>query len=177
MKARYPLAAAMITLMAAVPASATVLSATNQAVGTKSSKADYLRVTVVQDELNMTMKEMNEASTQAGGVASPAPSVAEGGYNILEKEGDGGGNRPGGDIGGFVFGGTDGREGGRLSIPNGGGRGTRDVTGTDLGNRGGRGRRGGNHATPEPSTWMLLGAGLALFGGYATLRRRSLLDS
>jgi hypothetical protein len=46
------------------------------------------------------------------------------------------------------------------------------------GGGGGGGNRhgGGAHATPEPSTWMLVGAGLALFGGYVTIRRRTVMD-
>jgi hypothetical protein len=45
-------------------------------------------------------------------------------------------------------------------------------------NRGGNhGRHGDPHAAPEPSTWMLLGTGLAMLGGYVMIRRRAAMEA
>jgi hypothetical protein len=177
MSARHALAAVVIIGLAA-PASATVLSASNQVVGTKSSKADYLRVTQVQAELDATMKDVNDAAVANGALSSAAPSTEGPGY-ILQKEGEGGRHREDGDEWSVVNPG-DAHDTGRLSLPvssRGQMPGTADRHRGNGGNRrGGGGRHGGGaHAAPEPSTWLLLGVGLALIGGYALLRRREAL--
>lgn len=185
MNARHALVAVIIAAVAASPAGATVLSASNQAVGTKSSKADYLRVTEVQKDLNSTMEQVNGAAVANGPLSASAPATGQAGY-ILQKEGDGGKSYP--DYEPFVDPAMDdGLQGGTLSMP---GRGqtpgtyssdTRRIIQNDRhngGSGGGSHRKGGNpHAAPEPSTWMLLGLGLAMFGGYATLRRRTALQN
>jgi hypothetical protein len=171
----------MLSVIAASPASATVLSASNQAVGTKSSKADYLKVTTVQSELNATMAEVNDAAVANGSVSAPAPATGGPGF-VLQKDGQGGGEpREPGDPWQVITP-DDGRVSGRLAVPV-SSRGTRAGTYNDQrdgrrggGGGGGGGRRGGAHANPEPSTWMLLGAGLALMGGYAVLRRRAVFE-
>lgn len=181
MNARHALAAVLISALAASPAAATVLSASGQAVGTKSSKADYLRVTEVQKELNATMEDMSDAAVASGPLAASAPSSDGPGY-ILQKEGEGGRHRDDGEP--FTQSYDDGLDDGRLAGPvttRGQSPGNYSDNRRTMENSrrgGGNGRHGGGaHAAPEPSTWMLLGVGLALFGGYATLRRRAVVES
>lgn len=175
MKSRHALAAVMIPLLAAVPASASILSATGQSLGTRSPNADYLRVTTVQSELNTTMREMNDASAARGGIIADAP-VVDGPARLVEKDGTGG--NPGvnpklEDI--FTPG--DAYEGGRMSAnTRGGSVHTRPSKFNDT--RGGnRDRHTDPHAAPEPSTWMLLGTGLAMIGGYVMIRRRATMEA
>jgi len=180
MNARHALAAVTVIAIGASPVSATVLSASNQAVGTKSSKADYLKVTTVQSELNATLKDVNDATVTNGSIEAAAPAN-DGPGLILQKDGTGGGTHPRGDPWSIVVP-NDGRVPGQMP----GVRSTRgghqpdafsDQRGGRRGGGGGGGRHGGGaHGTPEPSTWMLLGAGLALMGGYATLRRRQVIE-
>ena len=163
------LAAVMLPLLLAVPASASILSATGQPMG-KSSNADYLRVTTVQDELNTTMREMNSASVANGALSAQAPAIGEGAY-VLQKEGDGGKpmsfGKPG-DL--FVPG--DSHESGRIAI------GSMDgSTHTRHQDSNRENHRDDPHAAPEPSTWMLLATGLAMLGGYTVLRRRATVAS
>ena len=179
MNARHALAAVTLIMIGAAPASATVLSASSQAVGTKSSKADYLKVTTVQTELNATIKDINDATVTNGSIEAAAPANDGPGF-ILEKDGTGGGSHPTGDPWSVITP-NDGRVAGQMP-------GVRSVRGghqpdsfndQNGGRRGGGGggrHGGGAHGAPEPSTWMLLGAGLALMGGYATLRRRAVIE-
>ncbi len=160
----------MFSLLAAVPASASILSATSQTVGTRSSNAEYLRVGAVQDELNTTMREINDGAAATGGVTAAAPAVSEGAY-VLQKDGTGGrpGINPKLDN---LFSPDDSREGGRLSVTA-----THGPRGHFDNNRGGnRDHRNDPHAAPEPSTWLLLGTGLAMLGGYAMIRRRAAIE-
>jgi hypothetical protein len=164
----------MLPLLAAIPASASILSATGQAVGTRPSNADYLRVNVVQDELNTTMRNMNDESLANGSISAQAPSVSEGAY-VLQKEGTGGDARINPKLGGLVISAGDDHEAGRVPISITG-------SGSDHGIRthpydSNRDHRNDPHAAPEPSTWMLLGTGLAMLGGYATLRRRLAVEN
>jgi hypothetical protein len=180
MNARLALAAVLVSSIAASPAAATVLSASSQAVGTKSSKASYLRVTEVQKELNATMAEVNDAAVASGPLSAPAPASGEAGF-ILQKEGEGGKNYS--DDPFVAQANDDGLDHGKVTVPL-TPRGRITNIDTDSrhhnGNRrgggggGGQGKHGGGaHASPEPSTWMLLGSGLALFGIHMTLRRRN----
>jgi hypothetical protein len=157
----------MLSLLAAVPAAASILSATGQPM--KSPNTDYLRVTTVQDELNATMRDMNDASVATGAIGAQAPAISDGAF-VLQKEGDGGGtgmfSKPG-----SLYVPGDSYEGGRISIN------TRD--GSTHTRHTDNNRGGGNddpHAAPEPSTWMLLATGLAMVGGYAALRRKSVIE-
>jgi hypothetical protein len=184
MNARFALAAIMITAFVASQASATVLSASGQAVGTKASKADYLRVTHVQAELNTTMKDINDAAVASSPLSAPAPSTGQSGFLLQEREGEGGKNYGDPTPPGIPH--DDGLDDGRLMVPGSirGGQdpGTYSDNRRSMGNRrggggGGNKHGGGAHAAPEPSTWMLLGVGLALFGGYATMRRRMALEN
>jgi hypothetical protein len=166
----------MLPLLAALPASASILSASSQAVSTRSSNADYLRVTVIQDQLNATMRDMNDESVAAGSTSSAAPSVGEGAF-VLEKEGEGdGGPRGYPEIGGLVISPGDDREAGRIAVPVTRGSGPSTHARRFDNERGGN-RQNDPHAAPEPSTWMLLGTGLAMLGGYTMLRRRLAMES
>jgi hypothetical protein len=162
----------MFPLLAALPASASIFSATSQAVGTKSSNADYLRVTTVQDELNATMRDMNDESVAHGAISAQAPAMGEGAY-VLQKEGTGGDKPQGFSKMGDALVPGDAHETGRVAVSSTGGSShTRHFDN----NRGTHGDRGGDpHAAPEPSTWMLLATGLAMLGGYTMLRRRTAL--
>jgi hypothetical protein len=177
----------MVSVVAASPAAASVLSASSQAVGTKASREDYLQVTEVQKELNATMQEINDAAVANGPLSVPAPSTGEGGFLSAEREGSSGWvNRE--SIANPV---DDGLIEGRLSGPVLSARGTRPTPGTFVSDRhsfryrrggghrpgGGGGHGGGAHAAPEPSTWMLFGTGLALLGGYVLIRRRAVIES
>lgn len=173
MRSRFALAAVMLPLLAVAPASASILSAASQTVGARSSNADYLRVTVVQDELNATMRDMNDESVVAGSIDAQAPSVGEGAY-VLQKEGTGGEPHNNPKLGGLVVTPGDAREDGRMSISSTGS----SVRGTRPGHfDNDRDRHNDPHATPEPSTWVLLGTGLATLGGYTMLRRRLVTQS
>lgn len=169
MSSRYALAAVML-LAAAAPASASILSATSQTVGARSSNAEYLRVNVVQDELNATMRDINDDATATGGVTASAP-VVEGGAYVLQKDGPGG--RPGINPKlNHLYSPDDTHEGGRLSVTA-----THGPRGHFDNNRGGnRDHRNDPHAAPEPSTWLLLGTGLAMLGGYTMIRRRAAVE-
>jgi len=177
MRSRYALAAVMLPLLAAIPASASILSATGQSVGTRSPNADYLRVTTVQNELNTTMREMNDESVATGGIDAEAPAV-EGGAYVLQKDGTGGnpGINPKLEN---LFSPGDAHEGGRMSVNTNGGSVHTRPSRFDGNNNGGgnRDRRNDPHAAPEPSTWMLLGTGLAMMGGYVVIRRRTVMDA
>jgi hypothetical protein len=159
----------MLTLLVAVPASASILSATGQTMGTRSPSADYLRVTTVQDELNTTMREMNDGAAAHGAISAQAPTSGGGAY-VLQKEGDGGTPMSFSKPELFVPG--DSHESGRIAIgSNDGSAHTRHLDNNhDT-------HRNDPHAAPEPSTWMLLATGLVMLGGYTVLRRRAAIDS
>jgi hypothetical protein len=184
MKARYSLAAVVVSVFAAFPASASVLSASGQAVGTRpTNRADYLRVTQVQDELNATTKGLVDEAVVSGALSTPAPVGDSDGAYILQKEGNGNGEIDP-DFGRLVGAPSGGRDTDRLSLHSQEGQrrqggsigsfGAGGSNGNNGGHRGDRGRHGGAQPSPEPSTWMLLGGGLAVLGGYAMLHRRRL---
>jgi len=182
MNARIALAAVALSSLGAVPVSATVLSATHQAVGTRSQAPDYLQVTRVQKEMNLTLDEYNGSTVASGVVSVPAPSTADGGFTVVIPDGPGATHWTPEPWRQTVD--SDGPVDGRVPLPVFGGKDGGNIPfgqiRNDHGRRGGHGRHGdfdqhdgGAHAAPEPSTWMLLGTGLLLMGGYATIRRRS----
>jgi len=167
MSLRHAFAAVTLALLAASPAMASILSATGQTLKSKPSNAEYLRVTAVQEQLNTTMRDINGETVATGSIESQAPVVGERPY-VIQIDGSGG-SMPG-NIGELVLTPGDMRDAGRISIDNGSNGRER------LGRRGrhdDRNRRNDPYAAPEPSTWMLLGTGLAMLGIYAALRRRT----
>lgn len=194
MDARYLIAAVIVSLGVSTSASASVLSASSQAAQPRpAERMDYLDVTAVQNDLNASFQHLADESAASGSLSSPPPRIGTtGGYFV--GVGGGGGiasepARPGADVSypagggvsaGDVFADHNGQGISWLPITAGGGRegalgpnrgGNRGGGNRGGGNRGG-GHRGGAHAAPEPSTWMLLGAGLAMLGGYSLVRRR-----
>jgi hypothetical protein len=188
MKARYSLAAVVVSVLAAFPVSASVLSASGQTVGTRTNnRADYLRVTQVQDELNASTRSLTDEVVATGALSTPAPVGGSEAAYVLQREGNGHDtSRP--DVSSLVGDPSGGRDTDRLSLHGAQGAHSGSTIGTfgstNNGNhRGGNngkrhgehGRHGGAQPSPEPSTWMLLGVGLAFVGGYAMLRRRQAL--
>jgi hypothetical protein len=219
MKARVTISAAAVALLFASQASASVISASSQTARSKpADQVDYMSVTSMQTDLNMSMREAADASAPAA-LGSRAPSTASGGFllstdaqagdmsgraieNLFSPDrdkgasdlaggvagpgtvianGSNGGGRGGNHGGGYNGGrwGNDGRRGGGND---------NDKKGGNVGTHGGhkkdggwKGHKGGGHhgggggvqAAPEPSTWLLLGAGLTMVGLYEVVRRRS----
>ena len=184
MDARYIIAAVIVSLGVSTSASASVLSASSQAAQPRpADRMDYLDVTAVQNDLNASFRHLADESAASGSLSSPPPRVgATGGYFVGEGGGGGIASEPsppsadvsfpagGGVSAGDVF--ADHTRQGINWLPISAGGGREGALGPNRGGTRGGGRRGGAHAAPEPSTWMLLGAGLAMLGGYALVRRR-----
>lgn len=172
MNTRYFFAAVILVLGVSAPVHASVLSASGQAVRNRpADRLDYLRVTTVQTDLNASLRGMADASAATGSLSAPLPALGrQMGYFSYDFDGSGdvGKNRDPGD----VFGGAGGE--GENWLPTSGQTGHDGTTGNRGNNKGNLrgGRKGGAHAAPEPSTWMLLGAGMAMLGAYAVIRRR-----
>lgn len=169
MNTRYFFAAAILVLGVNVPVHASVLSASGQAVRNRPvDRLDYLRVTTVQNDLNVSLRQMADESAATGSLSTPAPVFGrQQGYFSYDMDGSGGVGTYRGDPTG-LFAGPGGE--GASWLPAGGQNGRHGKPGNNRGN--GRGGKGGAHAAPEPSTWMLLGAGMAMLGAYAVIRRR-----
>lgn len=200
MKARTWLAT-VVALAFASQASASVISASSQTARSKSAdRVDYLDVTTVQNELNASMRAATDVSAPTALGAKSVPSTTSGGFLLTaeptassrfkgvggnvteslfnpesEKSADAISRDYNGGPGAVI---ANGSSGGRWGGGNRGkGPGDRDRDrrwgGGDRRRGGGGGGGGGVHATPEPSTWLLLGAGLTLVGVVEVIRRRS----
>ncbi len=194
MKARILFSTMAALLIVASQASASVISASSQTARSKpADKIDYLSVTSIQHDLNASMRELADASAPAALGSRSLPSTTSGGFLLTNEPApnsswfSGGGNgtnylfnggHPGdvdamsldaADPGSVIASGTHGpgwnngrgnRRGGNHGGPGGG-------------HRHGGGPGGGVQPAPEPSTWLLLGAGLTMVGVVEFIRRRA----
>ena len=178
MKAMMLLIIGAAALIFASQASASVISASSQTARSKTAdRVDHLSVTTIQNDLNASMRAASVAAVPTAFEAQSAPATS-GGFLLATDPGSASGFRDrednstewllaGGAVGtllilAMAFDGDEDRAGVPLGDAS-------RITG-DPG-RGGGGGRGGVHATPEPSTWLLLGAGLAMVGALEAIRR------
>jgi hypothetical protein len=178
-------ALALTSLLAASHAGASILSASSQAVREPSAASANWNASTLQHDLNATLELAAKAAAPVGPVAS-SPAPASGG--LLVNSGSSGPS-----FSPFI-------ESPALddlfAMPNdqhtiGIARdswtiGKPDVAGNPGGGIGNRKdpdkekdrdrQRDNPYATPEPSTWMLLGSGLLMLAGYAVVRRRTALQ-
>ena len=167
MKARVSFAGIAIALLFAAQASASVISASSRTVQSKpADRVGYLYATGIQNDLNSTLRQATDASVPTALGSPNAPSTTSGGFLL------------GGDRQQSSYGAADNNlfnpDGENLLNPDSEGKInaiSRDHGGK-LGRHGGREKREDVHATPEPSAWLLLGAGLTMAGVYEVLRRR-----
>jgi hypothetical protein len=182
MKTRLPFATMTLALLVAGPASASIISASSQALKSRGAeRADYLDVTTAQNELNSSLHGMTDAVVPADLSAGSLQSNATGGFVIQSPSTSGGldansvgrfspqgGQRFGGNSGGYSF-----NSRGARWAPGPGDKGKKGGNNVGGDHRRRRGSNSGPQAAPEPSTWMLLATGLLMLGGYAILRRRT----
>ncbi|HXV15034.1 MAG TPA: PEP-CTERM sorting domain-containing protein [Candidatus Krumholzibacteria bacterium] len=172
-------------------AGASILSASSQAVREPSIEAaGQWTATTLQNDLNASLRDASDASSAAGPLASTRTPVTGG--LVVNGGGTGASYTP--FSGSAAFDGLFemNQESGTVTrgswdpsgpvIASSGGRGGRD---RDRDRDRGRGRyrdrdrprdRPNPYATPEPSTWVLLGSGLLAIGAFAGLRRRQALS-
>ena len=175
-------ALALTSLLAASEAGASILSASSQAVREPSAASANWNASTLQHDLNATLEQAAKAAAPVGPVAS-SPAPASGGLMVNS-------GATGPSFSPFI-------ESPALddlfSIPNdqhtiGIARDSWTIGKPDIANQGngnGKGpkdpdkekdrdrKRDNPYATPEPSTWMLIGSGLVMLGGYAVVRRRA----
>lgn len=190
MKSRFALTATIVALFFASQASASVISASSQTARAKAAdRVDYLSVTTIQNGLNTSLREAADASAPTA-LAGPSAPSSSGGFLLTTEPGSASSYR---DLGGSaienLF--NPDSERGVSAISRGvapeamvagnSGNGNSNRHGDKLKdadkdknkNKGKKDGRGGVHATPEPSTWLLLGAGLTMVGLYEVIRRRA----
>jgi hypothetical protein len=191
------LAVVVASLLVGSQSDASILSASSQAVREPSVEtAGQWTATTLQNDLNASLRDASDASAAAGPLASTRAPVTGG----LVVNGGGAGATYTPFSGSAAFDGlfemgdhtssvtkgswdpegpviaSSGGHGGR-------GRGRDNDRGRGRGHDRDRGRhrdrerdRHNPYATPEPSTWLLLGSGLLAIGAYTGLRRRQALN-
>jgi hypothetical protein len=197
MKARIVLALCAATLMVASQASASVISASSQTARSKpADQVDYLDVTNIQNDLNASLRAAAGASAPAALAPRSAPSTTFNGFLLGTSSNDVGYDPseylfdpdsekqpegmsldamgPGDVLAAGARGGPPGGGPPGGGPPGGGPPGGGPPGG---GPPGGGPPGGGVHAAPEPSTWLLLGTGLAMIGAYMMLRRRNAIEA
>lgn len=179
MKAMMLLIIGAAALIFASPTSASVISASSQTARSKTAdRVDHLSVTTIQNDLNASMHAASVAAVPTALAAQSAPATS-GGFLLATDPGSASGFQDRGDnstewllAGGAV--------GTLLVLAM--ALGDEDSGGAPVGDasrvtwdpgRGGGGGGGGVHATPEPSTWLLLGAGLVMVGALEAIRRNA----
>lgn len=178
-----------MSLLAASQVNASILSASGQAIQEPSQEASgQWTATTLQHELNASLRDAADYAAP-GGTLTAGRAPVTGGLLVSDRAtytpfaGSAAfDDLLGGGSGGTVTSGSSGRP---PQFYTSGGRGDRDRDRDRDRNRGrerGRDRhrdrdkkrdRPNPYATPEPSTWVLLGSGLLLMGAYVGLQRRN----
>jgi PEP-CTERM motif len=185
MNARHSLVIFATLALASTQASASVLSASSLAVRSMSTgHAGYLDVNTMQTNLNASLNRAVDETPASASLTGRDPALSAGGGFYVQSTGAGvqaalstsyGGtlsnfSSSSGDILAGVF-----RGGLDNGIRNGGFGGTLGhgrSWGTGSGAFGRGSGRAGVAAAPEPSTWLLLGAGIGMLSLFAGLKRR-----
>lgn len=177
MKSRI-LAVVVVALSIGSESRASILSASSEAVREPSTNVvESWNATALQNDLNASLLDAAEASTQAGPLASKLASVSGGGFLVIDGVSSQATYAP--------LDGSDALEGlfqmERESRLVGGAWDPREPSITRRGRHDRQYDREGDrfrhrhdpYATPEPSTSVLFAAGLLLLGAYVGLRRHN----
>jgi hypothetical protein len=170
---------ALITLLFASNAGASVLSASSQAVREPSSASPAMRdATTAQHDLNVSLRDA-ATDVHTGSLATLSrPSAGSGGLIIsgtssLTGRTSSSTFQPFSNSSAYdgLFDPNDGSVGRMYWDPAAGKHGS-GTSGGGVGGGFGRRDRGNPIATPEPSTWLLIAVGLLLVGTYNRFRNR-----